>query len=254
MPETNGEIAGLDYQRVVDAQVVKEFSDTNGRLVELVRNEGDEFVRRTYLPDSVSEIEQSSGVGFSETWQVYTEMFGSVGLSLVESRLFEESLDGNPVIVTRFLGYLGSEADIEKLPIERKVDVVGRLGKLLTAHKDFLPNAQGFMADGLVIDLTTEDQEVVVVDVDPYVNFRGTGRFGGAHTASVQSAFMMRSGWNIDRWASDDEERSAMATAFCRTAGEVLDDHTREAVLKSFTYVHFMSNGFGPEELRALGY
>jgi hypothetical protein len=251
MVVNSGEFADFTLERAMDAEVLDVFSARNGKLVELVRDENSEFVRRKYLPEAVHEVEQV-GLPFGEAWNVYVQMFDNAGLEIVDCALMEETLDDNPIIVAKFLGGLGREASPKSLPSEAKIELAGNIGRLLTSHPDFMPASQGLLPDAFAIDPMTS--KAVLVDVDPYLVLFETSRFGAMRTEAAQGAFMRRSGLNIAAWAVDDDERTAMASAFCRTAGVVLRDDASLGLFNQFGYVHFMANGMSPKQLEQMGY
>lgn len=251
MAVNSGEFADFTLERAMDAEMVDVLSTRNGKLVELVRDENGEFVRRKYLPEAVGEVEQV-GIAFGEAWNIFGQMFDNAGLEIVDSALIEETLDKDPIIVAKFLGRIGSDASPKALETAEKVKLVGNIGRLLTSHPSFLPDSQGFLPDAFAVDPDT--QKAVLIDIDPYLKQRDTGRFGTRRTEAIQGAFMRRSGWNIAEWAMDDDERTAMASAFCRTAGDVLRDDTSMDLVNQFSYVHFMANGMSPKQLEQMGY
>ena len=251
MSVNSGEFANFSLERAMDAEFVDTFSTRNGKVVELVRDKQGEFVRRKYLPESVREVEQV-GVPFCQAWSAFGQMFDGAGLKIVDSALIEETLDDDPIIVVKYLGHLGSEASPKALSTEAKVELVGSIGRLLTSHPSFMPDSQGFLPNAFAID--PESSRAVLVDVDPYLKQRNMERLGLRRTEASQGLFMLRSGWNIAEWATDDTERTNMASAFCRSAGEVLDDNSTAELIFRFSYVHFMSNGMNPEQLEQMGY
>ncbi len=251
MTVNSGEFADFTLDRAMDAEVVDTFSTRNGKLVELVRDEHGEFVRRKYLPEAVREVEQV-GVPFGDAWSAFGQMFEGAGLEIVDCALIEDTLDDDPIIVAKFLGDLGREAGPKALPSDAKVQLAGNIGRLLTSHPDFMPDSQGFLPDAFAIDPASS--RAVLVDVDPYLKRRETDRFGARRTEASQGAFMRRGGWNIAEWAANDDERTAMATAFCRTAGDALKDDSSMELVNQFSYVHFMSNGMSPDQLKQMGY
>lgn len=251
MAVNSGEFIDFTHERAMDAEVIETFSTRNGKRVELVRDESGEFVRRTYLPESVKEVERV-GVPFGQAWKAFGQMVSGAGLEIVNSALIKETLDDDPIIVAKYLGDLGQDASPNSLSYEAKIELAGNIGKLLISHIDFIPDSQGFLPDAFAIDPASAAP--VLVDVDPYLKRRETDRFGVRRTEASQGAFMRRSGWNIVAWASDDVERTAMATAFCRTAGGALKDESSMELVNQFSYVHSMSNGMSPEQLKQMGY
>jgi hypothetical protein len=251
MAVNSGEFADFTLERAMDAEIVDTFSTSNGKTVDLVRDEQGEFVRRTYLPESVREVEQV-GVPFGVAWNAFGEMFENAGLEIVDSKLIEETLDNDPIVVAKFLGNLDREAGPKALASEAKVELAGNIGRLLTSHPDFMPDSQGFLSDAFAIDPATS--KAVLVDIDPYLKRRGMDNLAAGQTEARQGLFMLRSGWNIAEWATDDDERTAMAAAFCGTAAEVLGDDSTMVLVNHFGYVQLMSNGMSPEQLQQMGY
>ena len=254
MSSSSSEFVNFSYERAVGAQQVKCFSNRGGKLVEHVRDAEGDFVRRIYAPDGIGDV-VSAGLSFSDAWSEFNTMFETAGINVVPSTLVEETADDLPIIVTKYLGNLDKTTGFNALPIDSKVEIAGNIGKLLTASKDFLPRAKGFMPDTFAIDRDTG--ELVMVDVDPYLRPREYGfsaRIDKIKKEDVQGAFMVRFGWNLAEWAINDEERQAMATAFVRTAGQVLADDSGMELINRFGYVHFMANGMTPEQLKGLGY
>lgn len=248
------EFEGFSLERAVAAETLAVLSSRSGKLVEHVEDQEGSFVRRTYLPEGVTEV-TSGDIDFADAWDVFGEMFASAGIEVVPCTLIDESLDTNPIIVTKYLGKLRGAEATKAVPKETKVELVGKLGSLLTVHDDFLPDPQAFMTDGFAVD--QDNGRLVLVDVDPYVKVRGRSRISrldAIKDGAVQGAFMRRSGWNIAEWAVDEDERSAMATAFCRTAGEAITDDSSMELINHFSYVHFMANGMSPDQLASMGY
>ncbi|MCA9348678.1 hypothetical protein KC878_00860 [Candidatus Saccharibacteria bacterium] len=247
------EFADFTLERAMDAETVEVFSNRGGKLVELVRDEGVEFVRRIYMPDAVKEIEQV-GVKFEEAFEAFAYMFEAAGLEIVDCALIESTLRSGKqrVIVAKYLGSLGIDTDIMTLPFAAKVELAGSMGRLLTSHPDYMPASQVFLTDAFAVDPTTS--KAVLVDIDPYLKRRYTDRLGILDTEGSQGAILRICGRIITKWAVDDGERTAMASAYCRSAGHVITDDSSLELLGHFGYVHFMANGMSPEQLEGMGY
>jgi len=241
----NGE---FDYARAISGNPIDVLSSRGGKLLELVSDNDGIFVRRKYLPKGVAAIE-SCNRSFSDAWTAYNEMLQGSGLSIVPSALFVNEEGTEPIIVSEYIEDVDAKP-VSSLPVEKKVLVAGNLGKLLTAHKWFLPSAQGFQKDAFVAVYG----EAQLIDVDPYIKQRYRGLDPRAERTvleDVQGAFMISGARLLEEWSLSEGERTNMASAFVRTVGEVLNDDSSFTLLERFTTPHMMANGTSYEVARA---
>lgn len=237
-------VENCTFERAMEAELVEQLSDRNGKVVEHVRDDEGDFVRRTYLPEFVNAIDGP----FSNTWNNFVSMNQRAGIALVESRLVTEVSHDNPIVVTEYLGRVSAGSIKLDANKDRKVELAHNLGVLCVPYAGYLPQAQGYLPDGFVVHPQTGD--IVMLDVDPYI----THALSPRQTETLQGAFMRRVAMNIERWASNEDERIAMAVAFCGTSCEVLTDDSDMQLLMDFSHAHFMSNGLSSTALANMGY
>lgn len=238
------ETDSFDYARVMGGEIVELFSARGGKRVEHVIDGGGDFVRRVYEPSGINTIEQCNRP-FVEAWDVYTQMIGDAGIAMVDSCVVTDPSGHNPVIVCEFI----DAEPVDALPTSQKVELVGNLARSLASHTWFLPAPEGLAADGFV----AVGQQPVLLDVDPYIKPRHTGlgpSFDRDASNAITIAMINRIAENIQVWAGDTSERTAMAAGATHALSPIMPDTPPLDLIQHFSYLVNMANGYSLEETR----
>lgn len=235
-------------QRVEAAEPVQTFTNRNGKVLELVReNDGTQFVRRSYDRSGMHGIENYD-LTFPEAWKAFQAMYAEAEIDMTPTALvsFDRSNSSVAVMVSEFLPDLRS---LKEASTATKVSLAKRLPKLFTGHEGVMLSSEAIMPDMFAVTGSDDDERVLLLDIDPYVKTPHPAQLDvyTGHYIKRFSELM----W--DEWC-DEDERKPVIIAFIRAAFEVLgegaisdlDSDTGSA----FANAHFMTQGMDP---RAFG-
>lgn len=232
----------ISYERAHEAAVVDVLADSKGRLIEHVREGGEDFVRRTYPHDGPGAHE------LQEQRKRFTTMNSRTGIALARSRLLIEGGENPTILVTEYLGQQSPESHAARtFTLSQKIRLARSLGLLTVVMEDTLPGDQGYRAGDFVIHPV--EQTPVMRSVDPDV------RIGSSpiQRQQWQMQFIRQAVTTIGELARDDLELGALSGAFCKESKPALVDGCGTGLVASFTSMAILGKDVTPGLLTEIG-
>ena len=202
--------------RLGSANQIEVLSTRNGKVLTVEREaDGSKFVKRAYSPDGTKEVLGGRRYyDFEESWEAMEHILDGAGMPKVRSSLVSSNETGALVISD----YVDGTKLVRDVSVEAKKEFARRL-----VHCYFGDSTKGRLKwlmlseDGFLVttDETGKD-EVILVDVDPYVQIP-TSRPDNAWFVMNRMGRLFR-----DEWCSR-EDREEVLAALVDEIGKTLD-------------------------------
>jgi len=257
MSETNGTteyqaiadgLNALALGRIASATSVEVLSTRGDKLLQVVEEADDsKVVTRSFTRHAIAQSEWY-GLNFKQAWQNMHDVFTGDGVGVVRSSLLTSSGEYPYIAVSE---YVTEDMSLRDASTELKVKLARHMGGWLKPTAEQRP-ALEMLNEHMFTVVEDEDgsQTALLLDVDPHTLHQTTGRSAGAR--DMLNAHYIDTLGNLfwRKWCKEDE-REEVLRALVATVGDAVLDDLSTASSKTFTAfskIHFMSQGFGPEE------
>ena len=228
-----------------NSEVIDILSDRHNKLVQLRQTpDGNKLVARIYGSKALADMYEDGEFTFTQADETFRSFFEEAGIRVLDTtQLAGTEQNFDTVVVVEYLENL---IPLAQAQTSTKVSLAERLPKLMRNDGIYGLHYQAVGPRTFdVIKDSEGNEEVVVVDTDPYLQ---------------RKSVTMRSFW-IERlsdllWnACDESEREEVLTAFIMSLSDELGDDldTDPSLLDAFADAHLMSNGVHPRQMRSYG-
>lgn len=245
------DLSTMMRQRIAGAKVADQFSDRDDKKVELMVDGMDQsFVRRTYSPRAVQDIEGSmrDNFRFEQAWNAMHSDFERSGLKIVPSFILNPERGKNEPLVV-ISDYVKNSKPIKHASVEAKVELATSLGNILNKSQVVLPELQMLQADMFQATEGPDGEEyIVLTDVDPLVILRWNLSGDKKRKESYHASYMNRvAGLFFDSWCLPGEHEKVFGALMESIKDTTINsDSPSGAMFDAFLTLNMMKNGIDP--------
>jgi hypothetical protein len=188
------------------------------------RADGEQFVTRDYSQHGVDSIGRKTGVEFGEAWDIMHEMYGRAAINIVPSFVIDHGSASKYKRLTVVSAYLPEATPLGQAATPPKIELAFKLGRLMHDSRRYAPAQEALMPDMFHATTTTDQADILLTDVDPYViNNLMISRGGPAEQFKdkAQSDYILRIADLIwDNWCEGNaDERESVTRSFVNGLG-----------------------------------
>lgn len=161
-------LAELSYDEIAQAKVEARISRDKGVVVDLVsvptNNDSLEFIRRTYSPslvDDIQRLREPNALDFSQAATKFIGLFRASGIDVVPHIPIMPLDEGSPIIAARYIEPLVALKDADNL-----LQWAHSLGVLLEGDGHVAPKAQSIRLEAFKVGA---NGRLTLIDLDPHL-------------------------------------------------------------------------------------